>query len=122
MKPIVIITIAVVCSVVAVLGVLIMLQGVATYQAQVALNEYYEEEDRKQMIIVNAFNTEIDRCLTVFEGNYLAKEQCEKNAKKSFDVWKLDDSHTQKLKSATTYEELMSWMSENSKRLQGLEN
>jgi len=43
MKPIVIIAIAVVCSVVAVLGVLVVLQEITTYQSQVAFDEYQTE-------------------------------------------------------------------------------
>mgnify|MGYP000689231814 CR=1 FL=1 len=118
MKPIVIIAIAVVCSVGAVLGVLITLQGIATYQSQVALEKYYEEEDRKQMIIVNAYNTEMGKCQTVFEyGNISAKTQCEENARKYFDIWQLDDQHTQKLKRAFDSKEHSMYLSIISKNL-----
>jgi len=43
MKPVIIIAIAVVCSIVAVFGVLAVLQGIATIQAQQAYDEYEKE-------------------------------------------------------------------------------
>jgi hypothetical protein len=100
MKPVVIITIAVVCSVVAVLGVLVGLDQIATIQAQQAYDEYTEMVHQRQMIIVNAYNVEINRCSTVFEyGNVLAKEQCGRNAENNFEIYKLDPTHTSMLES-----------------------
>jgi hypothetical protein len=55
MKPVVIIAIAVVCSVIAVLGVLVALQEYAFWQAQMTLEEYERklraEEERQKEII-----------------------------------------------------------------------
>ena len=67
MKPVVIIAIAVVCSVAAVLGVLVVLEQVAIMQAQQAYDEYTKKIHEEQMVIVNAYNVEIKRCGTVFE-------------------------------------------------------
>jgi len=50
MKPLVIIVIAVGCSVVAVLGVLFVLQEIAFYQAQVEFDEYQSELARIESI------------------------------------------------------------------------
>ena len=47
MKPVIIIAIAVVCSVVAVFGVLFVWQGVATMQAQEAFDEYQTELEKQ---------------------------------------------------------------------------
>ncbi|MDC4230070.1 MAG: hypothetical protein M8317_02910 [Nitrosopumilus sp.] len=100
LKPVFIIAIAVACSVVAVLGVLVGLEQIATIQAQQAYDEYTERVHQQQMIIVNAYNVEINRCSTVFEyGNVLAKEQCEKNAENDFEIYKLDPTHTRMLES-----------------------
>jgi len=50
MKPVVIIAIAIVCSVVAVLGVLVILQEITNYQSQIAFDEYQVEVSRLQTI------------------------------------------------------------------------
>jgi len=106
MKPVIIIVIAVVCSVGAVLGVLFVLQEIVTYQAQVAFDEYQMEIEAQKMKIVNKYNEEIGRCGTVFEyGNVLAKQQCETNAEKEFEVYLLDNEHKRMLKSSITSEE-----------------
>ena len=100
MKPVFIIAIAVVCSVVAVLGVLVVLEQVAIMQAQQAYDEYTKKIHEEQMVIVNAYNLEIKRCGTVFEyGNVQAKKQCEKNAQNNFEIYKLDSTHTEMLES-----------------------
>ena len=70
MKPIVIIAIAVVCSVIAVLGILILFQEVAIYQSQVALDEYQEEVFEKQVIeerrLEYIFSQNREICLQMF--------------------------------------------------------
>jgi hypothetical protein len=76
------------------------LDQIATIQAQQAYDEYTEMVHQRQMIIVNAYNVEINRCSTVFEyGNVLAKEQCERNAENNFEIYKLDPTHTSMLES-----------------------
>ena len=90
MKPVIIIAIAVVCSVVAVFGVSITLQEIAYYQ-------YNEESDNEQMKIVTAYNKEIQRCRTVFVNNIMGEIQCMENAVGNFQIYLLDDEHYKKL-------------------------
>jgi hypothetical protein len=101
MKPIVIIAIAVVCSVVAVFAVTLALQEIAFYQ-------YQEKTNKEQMGIVNEYNVEIKRCSMVFEyGNVLAKQQCATNAEKNFPIYLLDNEHKRMLESSITSEEYL---------------
>ncbi len=56
--------------------------------------------------IVNEYNTEIERCSTVFEyGNVLAKRQCVANAEKNFPTHLLDNEYSRMLESPITSEE-----------------
>ncbi len=90
MKPVMIIVIAVVCSVVAVFGVSTALQEIAYYQ-------YNEESNDEQMRIVTAYNKEIQRCRTVFVNNFMGEIQCKENAVGNFQIYVLDNEHYQKL-------------------------
>ncbi len=67
MKPVIIIAIAVVCSVVAVLGVLIGLQQISNYQAQVAYDELQKEQERPLTGERYAKNRET--CVKLFSGS-----------------------------------------------------
>jgi pyruvate/2-oxoacid:ferredoxin oxidoreductase beta subunit len=98
LKPVFIIAIAVVCSVVAVLGVLVGLEQIATMQAQQAYDEYQKSVNQQQMEIVDAYNLEILRCNTVFVDNIMGKYQCSDNAVDSFQIYRLDEYHYEKLK------------------------
>ena len=98
LKPVFIIVIAVVCSVVAVLGVLVGLDQIATMQAQQAYDEYQKSVNQQQMEIVDAYNLEILRCNTVFVDNIMGKYQCSDNAVDSFQIYRLDEYHYEKLK------------------------
>ena len=75
MKPVVIIAIAVGCSVAAVFGVLFAWQGIATMQAQEVYNEYQEELREVQFIsehmqaVENQLNREV--CVDMF-GNVMS--------------------------------------------------
>jgi hypothetical protein len=101
MKPVVIIAIAVVCSVVAVFGILMGLQ-------EMQISNSMNHMEQKQMSIVNKYNNEIQRCGTDFEyGNVPAKQQCEENAKNNFDVFLLDDTHMRMMETSITSEEHM---------------
>jgi hypothetical protein len=75
MKPIVIIAIAVVCSVVAVLGVLVGLDQIATMQAQQAYDEYQIEqfENQSYQEELDAIDYKINRevCVELF-GNSMS--------------------------------------------------
>ena len=90
MKPVIIIALAVVCSVVAVFAVSISLQEIAIYQ-------YNEESNDEQMRIVTAYNQEIQRCRTVFVNNFMGEIQCKENAVGNFQIYVLDNEHYQKL-------------------------
>jgi len=104
-KPVVIIAIAVACSVMAVFGVLIGLEQLATYQAQVAFEEYQRERAKEQQSIVNAYNQEMQRCRDVFI-NFASASQCVENARKNFEIYKLDDEYSAKLESGISQEAL----------------
>ena len=69
MKPVIIIVIAVVCSVVVVLGVLMGLQQIATMQAQQAYDEYQIEQQVKQMEEQIKYDENKELCLTLFPQN-----------------------------------------------------
>ena len=98
LKPVVIIAIAVVCSVIAVLGVLIGIQQVTTMQAQQAYDQYEQQVKSQQMEIVNSYNQEITRCNTVFVDNIMGEYQCSDNAVENFQIYLLDEFHYGKLK------------------------
>jgi hypothetical protein len=66
MKPVVIIAIAVVCSVVAVLGVLVGLDQIATMQAQQAYDEYQIEQQANQIEEQIKYDENKQLCLTLF--------------------------------------------------------
>jgi len=66
MKPVIIIAIAVVCSVVAVLGVLVGLDQIATMQAQQALDQYRIEQQVKQVQEQIKYDENKQLCLTLF--------------------------------------------------------
>jgi hypothetical protein len=90
MKPIIIIAIAVVCSVVAVFGV--------TYVPGAIMMIVIEIQEQP---IVDAFNYEAERCRNTFT-NISSKKQCEYNNGKNFEVWKLSDNSFSKLESVFT--------------------
>ena len=69
MKPVIIIAIAVVCSVVAVLGVLVGLEQIATMQAQQAYDEFQIEQQVKQMEEQIKYDENRELCLTLFPQN-----------------------------------------------------
>ena len=70
MKPVVIIAIAVVCSIAGTIGVLIVLQEIANYQAQIAFDEYQDE----QLEIQKEQDRKIQREYEVAEWNN--RSQC----------------------------------------------
>ena len=86
MKPVVIIAIAVGCSVVAVFGVLIAMQEIAFWQAEVAFEEYekeqlaIEEAEKKKL----RFKAEVDEwnsknfCATTYSSKDGAYDYCVK--------------------------------------------
>ena len=113
MKPVTIIAIAVGCSVVAVIGVLVAWQGIAMWQAQIAFDEYQERVDNQQMKIVQNVNNVIANCAEKFEyGNVPAKQACEDRTLKQWSdrIWELDGEHRGMINSATTYEELQMYI------------
>jgi hypothetical protein len=69
LKPVFIIAIAVVCSVVAVLGVLVGLDQIATMQAQQAYDEYQIEQQAKHEEEQIKYNENRELCLTLFPQN-----------------------------------------------------
>jgi len=91
MKPVIIIAIAVGCSVVAVFGVSFAWQEL---EYQMALTEW----EKRQESIVNAYNQEMERCRKIFV-DYSSAGQCEENAKEKFLIHLLDDKYVIQLDS-----------------------
>jgi len=96
-KPVIIIAIAVVCSVIAVYGIMYVPESIT----ESIMKSSIESQEQS---IVDAFNKETGRCRTVF-GDLSSKEQCEVNAIKKFEIYKLSVGSFQKLESAFTEEE-----------------
>ena len=100
MKPVVIIAIAVGLSVVAVIGVLVAWQGIATMQAQEAFDEYQEQVQilENQEKKLEEFLEDVDeyylelrptvtRCVADENKSYLERQQCQIQGKKSIEKY-----------------------------------
>jgi hypothetical protein len=70
MKPVIIIVIAVVCSVVVVLGVLMGLQQIATMQAQQAYDEYQQDLNLSYSYNEEYYKITYDRCVGPVPTSY----------------------------------------------------
>ena len=70
MKPVIIIAIAVVCSVVAVLGVLVGLDQIATMQAQQAYDEYQQDLNLSYSYNEEYYKITYDRCVGPVPTSY----------------------------------------------------
>ena len=70
MKPVIIIVIAVVCSVVVVLGVLMGLQPIATMQAQQAYDEYQQDLNLSYSYNEEYYKITYDRCVGPVPTSY----------------------------------------------------
>lgn len=80
MKPIIIITIAIVCSIVAVFAVLLSLQEIAIYQYNEEIDDELERRDKLTKEIESVKDTLIQNCREHFIGQLNEMNRCIENA------------------------------------------